>query len=60
MAKRHRKPNRNLPNPMGPGSPDFATRNAQVSADIGGGIMRVDVGSPAGLVRDLTRGDGQA
>jgi hypothetical protein len=39
---------------MLPSSPGFAERNAKTAADVGLGIVRVDSGQPAGLVRDLT------
>ena len=54
QARGRFRPNRNLPNPMVPSSPGFAERNAKTAADVGLGIVRVDSGQPAGLVRDLT------
>jgi hypothetical protein len=55
MSKRHLKPNRNLPDPMHPGSPGYAERNAEVAVEIGSGVVRVDIETPVGLAQDLTR-----
>jgi len=44
-----------LPNPYLPTSPGYAERHKAHSAEVGGGMVREDVGRPTGLVRDVLR-----
>lgn len=41
-----------LPNPYKPGSPGYAERHRAHKAEVREGAVRVDVGEPAGLLRD--------
>lgn len=59
-TKRTSRANPPLPNPYSPSSPQFAERNQAHPADLGGGMVRVDIGKPAGLVRDILRDNPQA
>lgn len=52
---KHGLSNPPLPNPFLPSSPGYSERNQAHPADIGGGMVRVDIGKPAGLVRDVLR-----
>ena len=60
LPNRHARRAAPLPNPFAPSSPGYSERNEVHPADIGEGMMRVDIGKPAGLVRDILRNTPQA
>lgn len=44
-----------LPDPFSPTSPDYAERAAYHAVDVGEGVVRVDCGTPVGLVQDILK-----
>jgi hypothetical protein len=53
MRKLRKRPP--LANPYLPNSPGYTERHTAHSAEVGDGMVRVDVGEPKGLLRDVLR-----